>query len=353
MKARWAIAAAFVAAILASYTGFWFIAAGEIRGAVENWAEERRAEGYEVSFARPEISGFPLLFRVDFADPALALPEHGWSWRGEALQVVAPPCNPYRVRFHLSGRHELSFFQDGQWAEYFGAAEQVSASFAFDDEGRTAALELEISNLEIGGETLPGPARVERLWILGPLDRPADPDHRTEVAELSIRLANLSLPPGTNRGLGDEIERLSLEVSLKGPLPDGELGEALRHWRDAGGTVELEMLAIRWGPVGLEADGTLALDHLMRPLGALTVKVIGYGDVIDALVKNGIVPLGEAFIYKVAFDLIARKPEAGGPPVLTVPLTVQDGGLSVGPMTILDLPPLVPAETSGGAGNTP
>ena len=51
----------------------------------------------------------------------------------------------------------------------------------------------------------------------------------------------------------------------------------------------------------------------MRPIAALTANIIGYGDVIDALIMSNMIPLGDAFIAKVAFNMLAEKPEDGGP----------------------------------------
>ena len=103
--------------------------------------------------------------------------------------------------------------------------------------------------------------------------------------------------------------------------------------------MELNSFRVRWGPLGIESSGTIALDSEMRPIGALTADIIGYGDVIDELIMSNMIPLGDAFIAKVAFNMLADKPEDGGPPVLrSVPVTAQDGGLFVGPVAVARMP---------------
>ena len=60
---------------------------------------------------------------------------------------------------------------------------------------------------------------------------------------------------------------------------------------------------------------------------------------IDALIMSNMIPLGDAFLAKVAFNLLADKPEDGGPPVLrSVPVTAQNGGLFVGPVAVAKMP---------------
>ena len=141
--------------------------------------------------------------------------------------------------------------------------------------------------------------------------------------------------------MGEEIEFLNFDFSLYGPIPSGDTAQAVRVWRDEGGTLELNSFRVRWGPLGIETNGTISLDGEMRPIDALTADIIGYGDVIDALIMSNMIPLGDAFLAKVAFNVIADKPDDGGPPVLrSVPVTAQDGGLFVGPVTVAKIPSL-------------
>ena len=125
-----------------------------------------------------------------------------------------------------------------------------------------------------------------------------------------------------------------------GVIPPGPPAEAVAGWRDDGGTVELERLVLEWGPLELEASGTLALDPAMQPIGSLTAEIRGYAETLDALVQAGAAPPRDAAIAKVVLNLLAKTPPDGGPPVLTVPLTAQDGRLFVGPVALLELPPI-------------
>jgi len=144
-----------------------------------------------------------------------------------------------------------------------------------------------------------------------------------------------------NEGLGNNLAFLAFNASLFGPMPGSEPVSIVR-WRDAGGTIELNSFRMRWGPLGIESTGTIALDADMRPIGALTADIIGYGDVIDAMIMSNLIPLGDAFLAKVAFNMLAEKDENGGPPVLrSVPVTAQDGAIFVGPVKVAEVSPVV------------
>ncbi len=141
--------------------------------------------------------------------------------------------------------------------------------------------------------------------------------------------------------MGRYVEYFQLSASIFGKISNGNIKNITQNWRDSGGTIEIDDLQGRWGPLELNANGTLALDSKMRPLASLTSSVVGYGDMIDALIMSNAIPFGDAFLAKVAFNMLAEEEKDGGPRVLrNVPLTIQDGILSVGPMEVGEIKPL-------------
>jgi hypothetical protein len=343
---KWTAAAGATAVVIGAYSAYWLIAAGKIEHGLERWAEERRAEGYKVELGHPVITGFPTHFQVDIPHPLIGREASGWVWQPEHLHAEAPPWQVGAMEFTLSGRHALRLLSGDHWQDIAGTIERGHADLRVDSKGRLTSLDIEISDYEIDSPGFAAPATGRSLTLSSRHDYPEAPDHQSETVSLSLRLDGLALPPETNPGLGKDVERIALDAVVKGPLTDAKLSRALADWRDAGGTVEVDRLELRWGPVGLETNGTLALDPEMRPLGAFAAKIIGYGDVVDALVINELVPLGDAFLFKIAFNLLAKPSEPGGPPALDLPLTVQDGSLVVGSVRLMEVPPLLPPETS-------
>ena len=138
-----------------------------------------------------------------------------------------------------------------------------------------------------------------------------------QVLKTSIAVRDAVLPSDLAEGLGESLDFLDIDASVVGSIPSERgTNEAITAWRDAGGTLEHQRLSRALGALGIESAGTIALDGAMRPIAALTANIIGYGDVIDALIMSNMIPLGDAFIAKVAFNMLAEKPEDGGPPVL-------------------------------------
>jgi hypothetical protein len=141
--------------------------------------------------------------------------------------------------------------------------------------------------------------------------------------------------------LGPRIASLTLQGALDGPVPRAHtLGERAAAWRDGGGTLEIQHLAVNWGPLDLTASATLALDEQQQPMGTGSARVIGYAETLDALASHGVISKSAATAAKAVLSLLAHSPEDGGPPDVEVPLTLQYRTLSMRQVPLLRLPEL-------------
>jgi hypothetical protein len=112
----------------------------------------------------------------------------------------------------------------------------------------------------------------------------------------------------------------------------------LVKWRDGGGTVEVARLNLAYGFLDVWANGTMALDGDMQPIGAFTAKVEGFFPLVDALKEKGLVRARDAVTAKVVLGVLAKKPADGGPPTLNLPLTVQGRKVYAGPLALAQVP---------------
>lgn len=330
-----------IAIAAAAYTGYWFLAAEQIEDQIAAWADDQRAQGVSVQTGQTRISGFPLRFEVDMADPEIDDPTSGWGWRGRALTALVRPWNFSEVTFHLNGVNTVRYFDGHEWRSIECAIKDGIAYLTLDGEREISDVALDLTGLEVDGIGSKGPTRIERLRAHGATPNKHEQASASEIVNAAFDAEGISLPAGFGEELGESIEFLKLNASLTGPVPHDEDPQmALAAWRDGGGTLELNSFRVRWGPLGIETNGTIALDGEMRPIGALTADIIGYGDVIDALIMSNMIPLGDAFLAKVAFNMLAEKPEDGPPVLRSVPVTVQNGGLFVGPVAVAKVPPI-------------
>ena len=326
------------------YTGVWVYGARQTIEAAEHWVGERRAEGYSVRYDDMRATGYPFWIKIELGNSGFGAPRAAspWGWEGDTLVVTARPWRPDRFFLRTSGAQMVSFLAGEQRLTYSGSLAAGVAELIFDD-GGPQSIGLSISGLELaaqqgtGGKILVGRADIE----LRRLAVPAGAEQGAATMTLDMTSSKVELPSVMVSPLGSKIEDLHLTGRLLGELPRGpgaSLIEALEIWRDSGGTVEVDQAALTHGVLSLRADGTLALDRDLQPVGAFTARVQGFNEALDAFSRLGIIGAGEAISAKLLLGVFAKRPQNGGPPTLNVALTVQQRDLYAGPVKLLRLP---------------
>jgi len=336
------IGLAALAVVVALIVGLWHFAAGQVRDSVLAWVEGRRQAGLTVTFGRMDIGGFPfrLLLVVDkphIADPAAPTP---WGWQGERVVAEMRPWSLGRITVRAPGPHDVLWQSDGATHALHAGAVALTATLGLDG-GRPTTARLEAGGVEVRGGA-GGPAgafKAEAATVdLGiPTTNADGTTHRTPVLDIALAVRGLGLPATVALPLGATVDLAEINASVLGAVPGGRLAEAAAAWRDDGGTVEVRRLAITYGPITVNADGTLALDKAMQPVGAFTARVEGFFEAVDALRAAGLVRARDAVTAKMVLGALSRRGE-GGRPSLTVPLTLQDRRLYAGPVPLVEFP---------------
>lgn len=341
--------AATLALAAAGWTGYWLYAAAALRDGVSAWAAERRAQGLSASFSAIEVTGFPLRFQTTVRDPVLMRPTRpakpgaeaaSWAWRGSEVVATSRPWTPRQLQLSLSGTHEFTLPLDATAWTVFATARQALASVRLDPAGAPLSGVFETQELDLVSEDGSAAVTIARATVAGRAPPPGGDGPGSVTLELDFWGEGVDLATSPELPLGRRIDALEGTASLLGAWPAGlpALARAAALWRDGGGTVELRRLYVRWGPLEIEATGTLALDAEMQPMGALKATIRGFAETIDALVAAGMVRERDGNTAKVVLGLLARKAEDGGRDAVTVPVTVQGGRLYLGPVALLRMP---------------
>jgi len=321
-RRRWLAAVLLGTVLIAGYGAYWLYAARVAEDGLDAWLAARRAEGWRAEYAEIAVGGFPFAVTVRLVAPRLAGPGDAWSWQGDSLAASARPWSLGRVHASLPATSTLA--ANGRAVSVTLAAGGADLAFAG---GRLADWRVRLRTASVRRGENDGLA-IEALDAAG-----------DGAGGITLAATGVVLPKAPNDALGRDIQDLALSARGLGTLPPGPPAQALAAWRDAGGTVEVERLALTWGPATLDADGTLTLDAAFRPLAAFSARLTGWGAVIEGLVESGTLAPGNAALTKTLLDLMAR-PDGTGRRVLEVPVTAQDGRLVVGPATLLHFGPL-------------
>jgi hypothetical protein len=314
------------------YTAYWFILAHRLEAGLGPWAEAQRARGTVLQWQSVAIEGFPAVFRFRFT-AATASGDKPVRLAATAPLVFAE-AHPWDLRrWRLDAPNGVSVTLP---EELVGAtAAVVDGELRLDEVGGTV---IDLAARDVAGSGLAQGLRIGDAATKLVLPEHPPASHLDPELSAAIRLAQVSLPAAVPP-FGRDIEALSVAATIKGALPPGKLRDALAAWRRDGGTIELTDGTLHWGALAASANGTLALDDQLQPIGALTATIENHDAIVDAAVASGSLRARDAGLLKIVLGLMA-KPGADGRKQLTLPVSLQHDHVYLGPAQIAALPRL-------------
>jgi hypothetical protein len=302
----------------------------------------QRDAGYRIAHDPLQTGGFPFVVQITTDALSVAPADEGWSWRTSGLGVEIQPWKLRRIRIEAFGAQKFALRRDGALTRATLAAVESVAIATIAESGQIANIALRIRKPRLTGDI--GEIQAGEIWLETTIAIPPPATHRDPSLTLSLAASDGVLPANFDGALGRKFKTLRADIKVLGAIAGGPLRNTIESWREDGGTIEVEWLHFIWGPLDLRAKGTLALDAELRPLGALHADIRGYDAALEALRAASIMSDTTASLAKVGLALLARTPAEGGAPVLSLPVTAQDGALYLGPIRILRLPKIpIPA----------
>ena len=334
-----------LAALVAAHALLWRWTGDRIEAGFEAWARIRRATGWQVQHGPPQRGGWPFAATLRLPDFRLAggaaTVPGGMDWQAESLVLRVVPPRLDRLVVEARGRQRLRLAA----TEIPFAADRLEAVLPLEADVLPREADLRTERLRLRAGASGGALEVQRGEAH--LETSSTAIEGEPAVLLTLALEGITLPPPASGSAGPlprRAESLSGELVLTGPVPAGrrDLVARAEAWREAGGTLELRRAALRWGPVGAEAQATLTLDEALQPMGAGTVRISGIGPAIEALEAGGALTPRGAATARAVLGLLARTPPEGGPSRIELPLSLEDRALPLGGrLQLLPLPLLV------------
>ncbi len=312
------------------YTAYWLVMAHRIEAGLGPWAEAQHAQGTRLAWQSVAMEGFPGAFRLRFTAASAAGAKPVRLAATAPLLLAEAPVWDLK-HWQLSAPQGASLSLSDELVGFASASASGSVSL-----GAAAGPKLELAAHDIGGNGLAEGLRIATAEAALELPDHAPANHTEPSLAASIQLTHLTLPAAVPP-FGQEIETLNLAATLKGALPPGKLRDALAAWRQDGGTIELTDGTLHWGALEANANGTLALDDKLQPIGALTATLENHDAIVDAAVASGNLRARDAGLLKIVLGLMA-KPDADGKKRLTLPVSLQNDHVYLGPAQIAVLP---------------
>jgi hypothetical protein len=321
--------------LTALWSGYWFVGSSFIRTAANDWIAAQAANGITAETSELSVAGFPNRFDLTAEGIRFADPASGIGWQAPFAQVFAMTWKPWHIiaalppdqTVTLPGE-EIAVTSEGLRASLRArptldvplamAIVETGPLAATSSEGWTHALDKAV--LSLGAAT----------------GTPNAYDIAADIAGLAPDPALLRqiAPDGT---LPTEVStvRLRATATLTAPL-DRHAGQTNPRLA----ALTLSDLGVSWGEVTLTADGSIAPDDQGLASGRINFTIANWRTVIPILVAAGTIRPQLARTAETMLEGLAR--QTGDPEVLKIPLTMQDGWMSFGPIPLGPAPALMP-----------
>jgi hypothetical protein len=323
----------------AIWTVAWQITALITEASIESWMNIRRGMGEQLTYSDMITrSGYPFAVRHEIKAPVWTIRRGGLETRmtTPVLVVENTPIDPYQLK--LEADQGVDIWSGGPTGMNTVRAKPVRVSVRVGDYAPESG-GLVAANLVAEDQTGSYIASLERIeFRLQPDD--TEPESGAQAARQPVSVIALLDADITGLVLSERFQvpfsgpaDLSTRMAIEGGLPSYDPA-GLALWRDAGGVIDIRALSVYWAPLDLRGDGAFALDRNLRPQGAATISAAGLPAILDQVVAMGGIKPNEASWIKLALIALAKRPAEGGAPRVTAPLTIQNGQVSLGPLTI-------------------
>ena len=126
------------------------------------------------------------------------------------------------------------------------------------------------------------------------------------------------------------IERVRVEMAATGPFLELFEDGTLVDWAEAGGAVTLRDLSIEWNGLSLAATGSGRFDSELRPSGSVTLVSPGFEESLRELEASGVLPYQFGDLVRAMTEPFIVPGANGGKSQLIIPVTAENGLLSIG-----------------------
>jgi hypothetical protein len=316
------------------WSGYWFVGSSALRQGAEQWFADQTARGMTAEKSALSVVGFPNRFDLTVEGLRLADPQSGIGWTAPFAQVFAMTWKPWHIIAALPPEQMVTLPDQ----EITVMADSLRASLRARP---TTDVPLAAVIVESGTVL----ATSSQGWTTG-ADRFVVSVMATEgqpnAYDLALDIAGMAPDPiqiarlTAEAGLPATIETIQLRAvaSLTAPL-DRHAGEA----RPQLAALELGQALVLWGDLSVTAIGNIAPDSSGFAAGRIEIAVRNWEPMVPALVAAGLVKPELAPTVRNMLDALAKA--SGDPASLNVPLVLDDGWMSLGPLPLGPAPMMV------------
>lgn len=323
------------------WSGYWVVGSNAVRQGAEDFFANAAAQGLVAEKSDLTVQGFPNRFDLTVDGLRLSDPGTGTAWEAPFVQVFAMTWKPWHIIAALPPEQKITLPDQSITLTSQGLRASVRARPATDlplaaviaesgafsatsTAGWTVGAARAVTSIS-ADEEVPGAGDQPNTYVLALdiIDLAPDP------AAIEKILAEAGLPATV------AIVKLLATATTTAPLD-----------RFAGDTnprlaaLDLTEALITWGDLSISAKGAITPDDQGFASGRIEIAVTNYQRLVPALVAAGAIKPEISVTVGNMLDAMAK--ESGDPNLLQLPLLLQDGRVSLGPLPLGDAPLMLP-----------
>ncbi len=334
--------------LITVYVACWIATAVVLNRHANQWMSAQRQSGLDIQYGEPIFSGFPAKVSITYPNLSLAATtsQTAWTWKTRAITLSTLPLFMNEMSFNLTGAHTISI------ADAPSLILNVDTGSAMLGIRTTRDGRVTFADLSVENARLIWPVEDALVLALNSGKISISQETSSDHSVLTLNLRDIRLPIQTPLPLKSNIRgtRLVAEVSNLDIKPT--VIETVREWQKNGNVLEIREFAIDWPPFSIAGSGTAALDEELQPTGTFGARIQGFFELLDILKADGVVKSQDASMAKIVLGLLSRTPPAGGPPELSVSITIEDQTVYAGPARLMDFPSINWARDGAVQGKT-
>lgn len=317
---------AIVAVVAAAAWGaYWLVGAR----ALDRTVARMLAENPAVSAQDYSIRGFPRRFELTLTGPRFR--QGGLVWQAPFMQVLAPAYRPHHVIVVLPEEQQVSLA--GREAVLVSRDARANLVAAPD-----LALPLERMVLVLDAPQLQIDGASHAAGTVRAASRALDARLHETVIEIEAARPDPGmmdlLDPGGHWPRQFEVARLAAQVQFDRPLDRAALAGPLPRPN----AVMLTGARLRAEGMDIVAEGSVEPDEAGRLSGPVTLRITGWPALLERLTASGVIGPDQAgFLRPILAGMAGRD----DPATIELSLTLRAGAVTLGPVTLARLPPLL------------
>lgn len=316
------------------YSGYWVLGSIALQKAADQWFAEQNARGVEAANSSLRVQGFPNRFDLTITDLHLADPVSGYGWDAPFAQVFSMSWKPWHLIAALPNSQTITTPDE---AIGLGST-SLMGSLKMVPGGDLALDTFIVDGADlVATSTLGWVVKAKKAQMASRQDASLANGHKINVTVTALipDPALMAAMAGTS-DLPPLVETVQIDMLAGFSAPIDRFAGQKRPQLAA---LTIKQGQIRWGDMTLTLEGKVVADADGLADGRIDIKLANWRKVLAPMVAMGLVTPEVAPTVERMMTLLAQ--QSGDPTVLSLPLVMAAGRMSLGPLPLGPAPRLV------------